>query len=82
MTSKAFYIFLFLAFAFTTTALAQQWIHVEVVEEGEMVNVNLPMSLMAAAMAIIPEEIKEETEDEMRVGLNELNLEWADLQKL
>ncbi len=81
MKSKVTHIFLILTLAFTATAaLAQEkWIHLKI-EGGddEQVTVNLPLSLISAAMALIPEEVQSEARDEMEVALDDLNLEWAE----
>jgi hypothetical protein len=54
----------------------QQWVHVKINSDGdENVTVNLPISLMRAAVAMIPQE----AHDEMHVAIDEMDMSWSDL---
>ncbi len=71
---------LLLAFAFSGSAAASdQWIHVKIDggRDGEEVRVNLPLSLVSAAAALIPEEAHHEAE----IALDDLQMSWGDLRK-
>ena len=68
---RALTLLLALTFAFTGAALADQWIHVKVDSNDEAVTVNLPLSLMRAATAMIPQEAN----DEMRVAIDDLDMD-------
>lgn len=72
-------------FATTAGASAQdQWIHVKVEggHDGENVTVNLPLSLLSAAAAMIPQDALEEAYDDVEIELDELSMSWDDLQDL
>ena len=68
MRTKATSILLILMLALTGAAMAQQaekWIHIRVEEnagdrDAETVTVNLPLSLVSAAVALIPQEVTDE----------------------
>lgn len=67
--------------ALAGAAAADQWLHVKV--EGsndERVTVNLPLSLMEAAVAMIPEEVTAEMEGEIQVAIDDVNMDWQDLR--
>lgn len=73
---KAFAAALFLFFALATTAAAEHWIHVKVDgKNDERVTVNLPVSLLQSAAALIPAEASEEA----RVAIDDLEMDWNDL---
>ena len=83
MKTKATRILLILLLALTTTTAfaSEKWIHIKV-EEGdgdEQVTVNLPLSLISAAAALIPEEARDEAHREMTIALDDLHLEWSEL---
>lgn len=88
MKRKATHLFLIAALVFgitltgSTAAFAEKWIHVKVNEKDDdtKVSVNLPMSLISAALAMIPEEVREEVDREMEVALNDVPFTWDDLQ--
>ncbi|MCP4663766.1 MAG: hypothetical protein GY856_50930, partial [bacterium] len=84
MKTKAITILLILAVILAGAAAAQteQWIHVRVQEnadkpDGETVTINLPLSLITAAAALIPVE---EVSDEAEIALDDLNMNWGDLR--
>jgi hypothetical protein len=56
----------------------ERWFHVQVVDEGseERVNVNVPLSLIEAAIRMIPKEI----EDEVEMELNDVDIAIEDLR--
>lgn len=67
---------LLLASAFTGAAFADQWIHVKVNDRGdEEVTVNLPLSLLGAAAALIPEEVNHEAS----IAIDDMDMSWQDL---
>ncbi|MEM7353520.1 MAG: hypothetical protein AAF657_22170 [Acidobacteriota bacterium] len=80
MKYRTLFAALLLAFAFTGTALADQWIHVKVenAADEELVTVNLPFSLLNAAVAMIPEDVKAEGE----IAIDELDMDWEELMAL
>jgi hypothetical protein len=67
---------LLMAITFAGAAAADHWIHIKV-EDGdeERVTVNLPVSLLSAAAAMIPDEVQEEA----RIEIDELDMDWSDL---
>ena len=80
MRNKALFALLLLTLSFTGAAAADQWIHVKVEnhDDDELVTVNLPFTLLNAAVAMISEEIKAEGELE----LDELDMDWNELMTL
>ena len=68
---------LLLSLTLTATSFAEQWVHVKVEggDDDERVTVNLPVSLMRAAAAMIPQE----AHDEMHVAINDLDMDWNQL---
>ena len=78
--SIAVLFFLLISLTFSGSALADQWIHVKVesANEDELVTVNLPFSLLNAAVAMIPEEVKAEGE----IAIDELDMDWEELMTL
>ena len=80
MKHKTLSLLLLLALTFTGTALADQWIHVKVenASDDELVTVNLPFSLMSAAVAMIPEDFKAEGE----IAIDDLDMDWQELMDL
>jgi hypothetical protein len=76
MKFKTFTTALILALAFSGSAFAEKWFHVQVEGDGdEKVSVNLPVSLMRSAAALIPNEAN----DEMHIAIDDLDMNWADL---
>ena len=76
---KALSIFLALTFvlAGATFADTEKWIHVRVDgDDDETVTVNLPLSLVNAAAALIPAEVNQEAE----LALDDLEIGWSDLR--
>jgi len=64
-------------FALTTSAFADSWIHVKVDGQGdEKVTVNLPVSLMRSAAALIPQQ---DVNDDIHVAIDDLDMTWDDL---
>lgn len=80
MKRQALFAFLLLTLTFTGVAAADQWIHVKVEnhDDDERVTVNLPFSLLNAAVAVIPEDVKAEGE----IALDDLDLDWDELMAL
>ena len=80
MKRRALFALALLAFTFAGAAAADQWIHVKV-ENGrddERVTVNLPFSLLNAAVAVIPEDVRHEGE----ISIDELDMDWQELMDL
>ncbi|MCG8462455.1 MAG: hypothetical protein MI919_39730 [Holophagales bacterium] len=82
MKHKALPILVFLlSLLFAGTAFAEQWIHVRVEgSDDELVTVNLPLSLVRSAAAMIPEEVKTDVNEEVRVQIDDLDMDWQDLR--
>ncbi len=80
MKHKTIAAFALIALTFTGAAAADQWIHLKVENQHdeEMVTVNLPFSMLHAAAAMIPEEVKAEGE----IQLDELDMDWNELMAL
>ncbi len=68
------------ALTFAGAAAADQWIHVKVEnqQDEELVTVNLPFSMLHAAVAMIPEEAKAEG----RIALDDHDMDWGQLMTL
>jgi len=76
MKFKTLTLALIFAFTFTGSAFAERWFHVQVESDGdERVSVNLPISLMRSAAALIPQEANEE----IHVAIDDLDMSWSDL---
>ena len=80
MKRKTIFALALLALTFTGAAAADQWIHLKVenLDDEELVTVNLPFSMLHAAVAMIPEEVKAEGE----IALDELDMNWEELMTL
>ncbi len=80
MKRQAFTIALLLAFTFTGAAVASdEWIHVQIDgKHDERVSVNLPLSLVSAAVAMMPEEFHHES----HIAIDELDMSWEDMMNL
>ncbi len=80
MKYKTLFALTLLALTFTGTAAADQWIHLKVENQldEELVTVNLPFSMLHAAVAMIPEEVKAEGE----IAIDDLDMDWNDLMAL
>ncbi|MCP3956236.1 MAG: hypothetical protein GY719_00095 [bacterium] len=80
MRNKALSILLLLFLVFAGAAAADQWIHVKVenTQDEELVTVNLPFSLLNAAVAMIPEEVRHEGE----IAIDDLDMDWNELMDL
>ena len=80
MKHKALSILLLLTLVFTSAAAADQWIHVKVENDRdeEFVTINLPFSLLGAAVAMIPEEVRHDGE----VAIDDLDMDWHELMDL
>lgn len=78
MKSKALFLLLALTLIFSGSALADNWIHVKVenAQDDEYVTVNLPLSLMQAAVSMIPKEVN----DDVHIAIDELDMSWTELQ--
>ncbi len=60
-----------------SAAVADQWIHVKINDGGsDEVSVNLPMSLLSAAVRMIPDDVSAEAE----IALDDLNMGWDDFR--
>lgn len=76
MKLKTLTLALVFSVALTGSAFAEQWFHVQVEGDGdERVSVNLPVSLMRSAAALIPQEAN----DEIKVAIDDLEMDWNDL---
>ncbi|MEM6454369.1 MAG: hypothetical protein AAF772_04670 [Acidobacteriota bacterium] len=79
LTAIAVLALLFCLVGTSAAAAADRWIHVKIDgDNGEEVIVNLPITVMSAAAAMIPEEVREET----RVALDEAEMDWTELRNL
>lgn len=69
-----------LTLTFAGSAWADQWIHVKVenASDDELVTINLPFSLMNAAVAMIPEDVKAEGQ----IALDDVDMDWHELMNL
>ncbi len=83
MKTKIWNSLLILTLVFATAGLASgtddKWIHIKVDNGDEQVMVNLPLSLVRAALAVIPEDVHHEVHHEMEVAFDELHMEWGEL---
>lgn len=72
-----------LIFGAVTAAAADsgKWLHIKV-DGDDQVMVNLPLSLISAAMTAIPQEIRAEAHNEMNIAFDEVDLDWAQLMEL
>lgn len=79
MKTKIFLsIFLLCSVLTASAAVADQWIHVKINDGGsDEVSINLPMSLLSAAVRMIPEEVSAEAE----IALDDLNMGWEDFRE-
>ena len=68
------------ALTFAGAAAAEQWIHVKVENhhDDEMVTINLPFSLLNAAVAMIPADIQADG----RIAIDDLDMDWNELMEL
>lgn len=72
---KIFPLLIALMLTLTGSALADQWVHVKVEgKDAEQVTVNLPVSLMRAAAAMIPQEVN----DDINIAIDDLDMNWND----
>ncbi len=79
MKLKVLATILLLTLTLTAAAAAEHWIHVKVEGDGdEQVTVNLPVSLLSAAAAMIPDEVQEDA----RIEIDDLDMDWDDLMNL
>lgn len=59
---------------------AEKWIHIKVEsDDDERVTVNLPLSLVSAAAALIPDDVQHEVNREIEVALDDVHFRWEDL---
>ena len=66
---------------FASASFADQWLHVKIEgADDERVTVNLPLSLMEAAVAMIPEDVTQEMEGEIQVAIDDVDMDWEDLR--
>ncbi len=80
MKHKTLFAFALLTLVFAGAAAADQWIHVKVENQNdeELVTVNLPFSMLHAAVAMIPEDVKADGE----VAIDDLDMDWNELMTL
>ncbi|MEO1366032.1 MAG: hypothetical protein AAFX50_02560 [Acidobacteriota bacterium] len=79
--SKLFAAFL-IALLVAPAAFADQWIHFKVEgPDDERVTVNLPMSMVRSVAAMIPADVKAEVDSEMRIAIDELDMEWEQFRE-
>ncbi len=80
MKHKTLIAFTLFALTFTGIAAADQWIHVKVENQHdeELVTVNLPFSMLHAAVAMIPEDARTRGE----ISIDELDMDWNELMNL
>ena len=70
----------FTALSATAALAADKWIHIKVEgRDEEQVTVNLPLSLVQSAAALIPKEVAHDVHNDMHVALDDLELQWSDL---
>ena len=70
-----------IGFVLATASFADQWLHVKVESaDDERVTVNLPLSLMEAAMQMIPEEVTADINGDIEVAIDDVDLDWQDLR--
>jgi hypothetical protein len=81
MKPKAIALFTILLALFAGSALAaEKWIHINVIsDDDERVTVNLPLSLVSAAAALIPDDVQHEVNREIEVALDDVHFRWEDL---
>jgi len=66
-----------LALAGLASATQDKWIHIKVSgHDDEEVTVNLPLALVTAAAALIPEDV----DHEIQVSLDEVRFDWKELR--
>jgi hypothetical protein len=51
-------------------------------DDGEVVTINLPLSLLSAAAAMIPQDILENAHNEAQIALDDVELSWTDLHSM
>ncbi len=65
----------------TASFAGDQWLHVKIEGDGdERVTVNLPLSLMEAALNMIPEDVNAEVNSEIQVAIDDVDMDWQDLR--
>lgn len=74
--------FLTLALANSAGATTEgKWIHVKVDGKGdEKVTVNLPLSLVTAASAMIPENVRADIDRDTRLAFDDVELRWDEVR--
>lgn len=78
----AFLLFALTFGAVTAAAASEQWIHVRIEgSDQEKVMINLPLSLIKAALATIPDDIRTEVHDEMNVAIDGFDMNWSELME-
>lgn len=75
--ASIFFASLLIALLVAPAAFADQWIHVKI-EGGddERVTLNLPISMVRSVAAMIPAGVKAEVDGEMRLAIDDLDMEW------
>lgn len=67
----------------TPAAASDRWFHVQVDEaDGAEVSVNLPLSLIESAFRLIPEDVSNDVNNELRVELNDAGFSIEELRNL
>lgn len=65
-----------------SASAADKWIHIKVdSDKDERVTVNLPLSLVSAAAALIPDDVRHDVNHEIEVALDDVHFRWDDLMK-
>ena len=68
-------------FVATASFASNQWLHVKIEGTGDdRVTVNLPLSLMEAAVQMIPEEMTTDINNDIEVAIDDVNMDWQDLR--
>ena len=80
MKHKTLFAFALLALVLAGAAAADPWIHIKVENQHdeELVTVNLPFSMLHAAVAMIPADVKADG----RVAIDDLDMDWNELMNL
>ncbi|MEM6795607.1 MAG: hypothetical protein AAF725_16630 [Acidobacteriota bacterium] len=81
--SKLLFVSLLAALLAVPSAFADQWIHLQVEgDSDERVTINLPLSMVRAAAAMIPAEVRSDLDSEVEIAINDLNMEWSEMRDL
>ena len=80
MRHKTLFALTLFALTFAGAVAADQWIHVKVenAHDEELVTINLPFSMLHAAVAMIPEDVKADGE----ISFDDLDMDWDEMMTL